>query len=186
MIASLRRRHRFMFLGLSAGLPVLLAAALLDRPAIPAANLPGELLARASGDQLAAGDAAFSNHRATIARFADSLELQMGSALRAPDVLAYFSTAGGDVEAGLPQDARLLGAVDPNRPNLYPLAADATGHLVLYSLGHQRVLDSAHLDAVPGAAPPLSPPELAVETESTPAEGEEATQTGETTEGGEA
>ncbi|MEM8993891.1 MAG: hypothetical protein AAGF23_03755 [Acidobacteriota bacterium] len=154
MIASLRRRHRWMMVGLTAGLPVLLAASLVDRPGMPSGDLPGELLASASGQALAGGEVAFTEHRGSVTRFEDALQLELASGLRAPDVLAYWSSTAADPSAGLPRDARLLGAVDPARANLYAVDAADSGHLVLYSLGHQTVVDSAALGAVAGFDPP--------------------------------
>ncbi|MEM1178870.1 MAG: hypothetical protein AAGM22_11045 [Acidobacteriota bacterium] len=153
MIASLRRRHRWMMAGLTAGLPILLAAALIDRPQMPGDGLPGELDVHTPEAPLVTGDAAFSSHRATVTRYATALGFKLGSALRAPDVLAYASASQADPSTGLPSDARLLGAVDPARTNLYPVDAGESGHLVLYSLGHQQVVDSAAFDAVAGYAP---------------------------------
>ncbi|MEO1366433.1 MAG: hypothetical protein AAFX50_04610 [Acidobacteriota bacterium] len=161
MIASLRRRHRWMMVALTAGLPALLAASLVDRPGMPSSDFPGELLASASGPALSSGDAAFAAHSGTVTRYDDALELELASALRAPDVLAYLSSTAADPSTGLPRDARLLGAVDPTRANLYAVGAAESGHLVLYSLGHQTVVDSAAVDAVDGAAsadPPAEQP----------------------------
>ena len=157
MIAPLRQRHRWMFIGLTAVLPALVAAAWLQRPTMPTSSLPGELLASASGDELASGDAGFADHRAQLSRFDSSIELLVQDPLRAPDVLAYLSSAGTSGDA-LPPDARLLGAVHPTRTNVYALGASESGELLLYSLGHQALIDRATLTALRDAAPASTEP----------------------------
>lgn len=178
MIAPLRQRHRLMFIGLAAVLPALVAAAWLQRPAMPTSNLPGELLASTTGDELTSGDAGFTDHRAQLSRFESSIELVMQDPLRAPDVLAYLSTAGSAGDR-LPSDARLLGAVHPSRANVYALDASASGELLLYSLGHQALIDRATLTALRGAAPtqPTTPADASGES---PAAPEASTAAGET------
>lgn len=156
MIAPLRRRHRILFIALAAVLPALLAAAWLQKPTLPSSGLPVELLASADGAELASGDAGFADHRAQLRRFERSIELTLETPLRAPDVLAYLSQADSSGD-GLPADAKLLGAVHPNRANVYALHASDSGELLLYSLGHQVLLDRAPVAALRAPAPAPEP-----------------------------
>lgn len=71
------------------------------------------------------------------------LDLYPGPETLAPDVLVYHSAsavvAGGD----LPGDALLLGSLAGLEPRRLPFPSDrSAGHLILYSLGHARLLGS--------------------------------------------
>lgn len=81
-----------------------------------------------------------------------SLELSAVAPAAAPDVLLYWSAqssvAVGEAEA-LPADARLLGALGGGGRLLLPVPDEAAGGgaLLLYSLGHARLIGRAALPA---------------------------------------
>jgi hypothetical protein len=64
----------------------------------------------------------------------------------APDVLVYWSTCLPEQNT-LPTDARLLGPLDP--ASRYRLPEPSGGHIVLYSLPLNRVLDATSLGMQP-------------------------------------
>jgi hypothetical protein len=68
-------------------------------------------------------------------------------ALAEPDLLLYWA-ASVPGEDALPADAQLLGAFNPGKAFALPSGGNA-GSLVLYSLAHHRVLDTAALEKRP-------------------------------------
>lgn len=148
MIAPLRRRHRTLFVVLSLAVPALFLVALAHRPPAPQVpELPPEF---ASGGaeagerlELFAGYAALR----TVNGGGAHLTLEALEPLRRPGVLAYVSTDAPTDQ--LPTDAHLLGPVTWGQARTFtlPPAAVHGGHLVLYSLPHQEIVDTA---ALPG------------------------------------
>ena len=59
-----------------------------------------------------------------------------------PDLLLYWSSTQ-PVQNALPDGARLLGAAERDRALLLPSDLGNGGYLVIYSLAHQAVIDSA-------------------------------------------
>ena len=72
------------------------------------------------------------------------MRLQLDRSAQRPDLLLYWSQ---DPPARtLPQNALLLGSVPDTHSRVYQLPDSSwTGHLILYSLGHQELLGSAPL-----------------------------------------
>lgn len=148
MTRSLRQRHRRIVCTLAVVLPVAFAAGLLARRPVPmAASAPPGLL-EPSGrlDSVAwRKEHLWPGHRiiTTLRRDpagAASVELEPGD-LAKPDVLAYWVGGGNSVGTGLPDNARLLGALSSLLPLRIPADARAeTGRLMLYSLADQEVV----------------------------------------------
>ena len=136
MIAPLRRRHRVMTVLLAVAVPAVLVAALGSRRAVPASRLPATL---------AAGP---TTSTATVRSHDGSVEIALPATV-APGLLAYWTSQ--DVSGRLPDDAVLLGPVGGSRLRTFPLPHDAdSGRIVIYSLGHQEVVEILPLD---GGAP---------------------------------
>jgi hypothetical protein len=68
--------------------------------------------------------------------------------LNAPDVLVYWSGLSA-ADSNLPSGARLLGTFEPARAIVLPRDLQPGGNLILYSLAHQSVVDSAPLESLP-------------------------------------
>lgn len=125
MILPLRRRHRLAFFALSMLLPVLFLTGLVTRSPLVTAEPVSEriILVVPSGAQV----------------IADAREL-WGNAIDSPDLLVYWS--GHDPALGsLPASAHLVGSLDLGRHA--GLKIPDKGHLILYSLAHQRPLAKA-------------------------------------------
>lgn len=148
MIRPLRQRHRTMVCTLGVLLPIAFAAGLAARKPVPvAATVPSGLADQANDfgrvvwtrTDLWPGQRIVTSLRRNAAGSV-AVELIVRD-LAKPDVLVY-SAAGKDTAVeGLPDNARLLGALS-NRAAL-PIPADArgeTGRLVLYSLADQEVV----------------------------------------------
>jgi hypothetical protein len=154
VIAPLRARHRLWTGALAVAVPVLYVLALAARTEPPAVELPPALAEDAFGDVLREMDDLFAEHAvATRVRRGSGgfqVELEPATAIVAPEVLVYWSpsAAMGDK---MPAEAFLLGSLAGTRARAFALPAAALGRdgwLLLYSLGHQQVLDAGALAAV--------------------------------------
>ncbi len=161
MIAPLRRRHRWLapasfaaaLVGVLAGVmvrpdafvdagsgrdSVLAAPAYVAQAARPVPGIDGlgAALVPGEGDRM-------------------DLWLMAEARLEAADVLAYLASAApspsGSMETPLPEGAQLLGSVAPLGASRLSLTAPHAAHLVLFSLGQQRVLGSLDLDGSPAS-----------------------------------
>jgi hypothetical protein len=74
--------------------------------------------------------------------------LQPAQALNEPDLLLYWAT-NAPQENGLPGDAQMVGAPAIGRALLLPLNEKRAGYLVLFSLAHQAVFDTAKVETLP-------------------------------------
>lgn len=63
-----------------------------------------------------------------------------------PDVLVYWQSG---TTTRLDNDAQLLGPLRATRGSTYPLPHGVTGHVVFYSLAHQRVISAVALTSLP-------------------------------------
>lgn len=75
-------------------------------------------------------------------------ELQPAQALPLPEVLAYWREDGPAHEPGSLEDAFLLGTLAGTQPRRWLLPQGAQlgdGHLILYSLPHQKIIAQAGL-----------------------------------------
>ena len=138
MIAPLRRRHRAVFTLLALLLPVGLVAALRARPSFDTFE-PGDATQGALAvDGLEAPLVAVLSE--------DVLELRALIDPKVPNLLVYHSQLAPP-GAGLPPDARLLGALPGTRPTSFELGSSA-GVLLFYDLGHSTLLGSLPLSEV--------------------------------------
>lgn len=125
------------------GLGVALAAR-VPPPVMPTLPAPLAASARPAGAPLSSSDTLWTGAALRTERFPELLLLSPLEPLRVPDPLLYFSATAPEGEA-LPEHARLLGAVSDAPEQPFPLPAEAQGHLILYSLGHDRVVAHAAL-----------------------------------------
>jgi hypothetical protein len=154
MIQPLRTAHRRAFVAIAFVLPVVLAAGLgarhrQSRSSVQAARLPDSAhLVRRSTD--------LWSKQAMLTEFYDdanhpgeiSVIVRPAVELTEPDLLLYWSSELPP-ENMLSANARLLGPFVEGRPFTLPLDVDGTGYLVLFSLPHQTVLDSAKVEKLP-------------------------------------
>jgi hypothetical protein len=164
MIRSLRTRHRVIFTALALALPALFAAGLLARRAVPINRLPDRWLPEAPASAvLLAGQGKLWEEFGLATRVQTDeqdaarlvLEIAPTREWREPDALLYWSESL-PVSGHLPEAAVLLGPLTGTQAQRFRLpepASQASGHLILYSLAHQKVLATAEL---PSPAPRVS------------------------------
>ncbi|MEM7586764.1 MAG: hypothetical protein AAF560_25465 [Acidobacteriota bacterium] len=158
MIAPLRRRHRWMTAILAVVVLGLYVAALAGRPAAPRTSELPAARVEPAGEVVAEYDDLFRHPITTRVRSSAAgwqLELTPSQPLAKPEVLVYWTSEGETGGPGLPADAFLLGALAGARPRTMTLPAAAQGRpgqLLLYSLGHQEIVDSGTLPAHGDAA----------------------------------
>ena len=151
MIQPLRVAHRWTFGVLAVALPVLLFVGLQARhPRATALST----LRPAPGALLKTSDQLWSQHAIRSEFYRDAqhtyLELWPARDLTEPDLLLYWVSAAP--QSSLPTGARFLGTFAAGKAFELPLghSEDAnSGYLVLYSLGHQSVVDTAALEKLP-------------------------------------
>ena len=161
MISSRRRAHRLIFIGLAFVLPLLLAAAFILRPDVPAPGADFEILRREasfaspSSETLAVEQDtyAFEAFVRTNGGGRAVLELRPVIPILEPDLLVYWAL--GDEEPNtLPSDAILLGSLSgaaARSMSLPDRAARGEGQALIYSLGYQKVVTQIALERVLGA-----------------------------------
>jgi hypothetical protein len=137
-----------VFLELSVLLPVVLIAGFCDRRPAPAAAKPiGERISVISETN---GYWQTQKIQVRILRGPAEpgirVQLLPKQELAAPDVLVYWSRRLPEQDS-LPLDARLLGRLDSSAS--YRLPEVSGGHLVLFSLPLNRVIDSTSLGLQP-------------------------------------
>lgn len=147
MIRSLRQRHRIMVCALGVVLPLAFVAGIAARKPVPiGAALPSQLTSNAKdfGEVVLTKPDIWPGQRIITSLRRDAagsvaVELMFRDLVK-PDVLLYWS-AGKEGTEGLPENARLLGALLNNTP--VPIPADArgeAGRIILYSLADHEVL----------------------------------------------
>ena len=150
MIAPLRRRHRALTLTLALVLPVPVALSLSSRDEMPERDWPDHTQGSRGFDRtliydreeprlavyLGPGDAFGGSEDETVFR------VQVLEPMTLPDLLFYGSPTEARDGEGVPESARLLGTLEAVAE---PTPIDAA-HLVVYSLGHARVIRSIPLD----------------------------------------
>lgn len=147
MIARLRSVHSGSWTALALLLPALLGAALVARPRQwePAASPAAASLAAIAASARERGAVDVGAARVDWALAADGTCLALAPAgdPGLPDLLLYLAGANAESTAAkLPVDARFLGRLDGARALLVALppgAADQSGTVSFFSLGHQRV-----------------------------------------------
>ena len=152
MIRSLRKRHRVMVCTLGVLLPVALTVGLAARKPVPvSATVPSALAGQVNDfgrvvwtkTDLWPGQRIITSLRRNAARSV-AVELLFRD-LAKPDVLVYWAAGKEPTAEGLPDKARLLGALSNRVP--FPIPADARGEigrLVLYSLADQEVVTASN------------------------------------------
>jgi hypothetical protein len=154
MIQPLRTVHRRAFVTLALVLPAIVAAGLsarhpVSQPVARAKQIPASARVLTNSDNL------WRMNALQTEIFADSTSLenryvimQSDRELKEPDLLLYWA---GNQPSGdsLPAGAKLLGAFDVGRTFALPGAAAQGGHLVLYSLAHRSVADTAAVEKLP-------------------------------------
>ena len=154
MIQPLRTAHRRAFVTLAFVLPAVLLVGLGARRPRPLANatvtqLPGPMhLVSKSG-------ILWQKHSMHTEFYGDSTRpqnvyvvLRAEHELNEPDLLVYWS-ANEPKGNALPGDAQLVGAFTNSNALLLPLDEKRSGHLVLFSLAHQNVFDTAAVERLP-------------------------------------
>jgi len=149
MIQPLRTMHRRTFVGLAIVLPVILAVGLgARRPSAARDSKSGVTFA--SLPKTSSG--LWTKHTIQTQVYAEKSDLYIilrpGQDLNEPDLLLYLSVIGTQ-GGNLPADAQLLGPVQSERPIRMPGGSDARGQLILYSLAHHEVVDTAALEKLP-------------------------------------
>jgi hypothetical protein len=148
VIQPYRTLHRRGFLVLLVLLPAVLGSGLHYRHRVPQPSAPAQ--PRFSVVREADGYWQSEKIRVRLLRKSDEagtwLQLTPDHRPAAPDVLVYWSTRLPERNT-LPADAHLLGPLDPSTQ--YRLPDASGGHLVLYSLPLNRVLDATSLGMQP-------------------------------------
>ena len=161
MIFNLRHRHRLIFSGMILVLPVAFATGILFRSAPQPMNAGPALLPK-SGAPLSRfifETADLWPAANIITRvFADSLppallavELEPQEVVPLPEILIYWKPGLPAPEAGSLHDAFLVGTLkDKQRRRLLlpQQAAQTDGHIMLFSLAHQRIWAQAPLPII--------------------------------------
>jgi hypothetical protein len=142
MIQPLRSAHRRIFCAIAIVVPFVFLAGLVDRE-------PQSATATSTTRDVAANAVRWSSGliaTETVKRDGDfSLIVHIVQPLHAPDPLFYCS-AEAVPATHLPADAVLLG---PAQDNAWFTLPCRRGHLILYSLGHQKVIDQIAFEVKP-------------------------------------
>lgn len=153
MIARLRHRHRHMVGWVGALAIAGFAVALAARPPRPVVPAEPEAapLDTSSWSELGGGHGIRALRQRRGGRQMISLRRPPG--LPSPDLLVYWAPEGAAGSA-LPTEAVLLGPLGEPGSHRFELPGAApAGSLVVYSLGHDRILESTELDSIRLADP---------------------------------
>ena len=153
MIQPLRTAHRWTFSALAIGLPTVLWIGLQAREApLPQHNLIVEMPSKMY--LLRQSDRLWSKHAIQSKFYGDSTNPEEIEVLlfplmdlTDPDLLLYWTSgasAGGEMSQW-----KLLGSFAAGRVFSLPSEAKRGGHLLLYSLAHREVVDSAVVEKLP-------------------------------------
>ena len=149
MIARLRRRHRLLVGVLSVVVVLAFIAALSARPApviAPSMREGAEPLPYDTSSWTAFGPGLRAIRERESGR--ERLLIERRPGLSSPDLLVYWA-ADAPAAGDLPTDAVLLGPLgDPGIHDFGLPAGEAAGTLILYSLGHGRMLAVEPLGSV--------------------------------------
>ena len=154
MIQPLRTVHRFAFVALAFVLPVVMVAGIARRHPRPGSEQPTMQLPASA--QLVRKSGTLWPKRALRTEFySDSrrpgeieVVLIPAEEFNEPDLLLYWSAIppSGD---SIPASARLVGPLIVGKPFVLPLSVSGSGYLVLFSLPHQTVFDTAMVEKLP-------------------------------------
>ena len=148
MIRPLRQRHRVVVCALGVLLPLAFAAGLAARKPLPIAkSLPSELTGKAKDfghvlwtkADLWPGQLIITSLRRDAAGSV-GVALMFRDLVK-PDLLIYWASGKETAIEGLPETARLLGALSDGTPLSFPPEARGeAGRFVLYSLADHEVV----------------------------------------------
>jgi hypothetical protein len=143
--------HRHAFIALAALLPVILAAALIARHQIPSLR-PVTFSIPQDAIRLKQASATWNKNSFDAQFYSEPqnpsgvlVVLKTRRNLDAPDLLLYWSQA--DANSPDLNDARLLGSFVAGESYSLPAGTDS-GTLVLYSLAHREIVDSARIEGL--------------------------------------
>jgi hypothetical protein len=158
MIQPLRTVHRRVFVGLALVLPAILLVGLGARHSrlpwsVPAAQLPNSAHLLRKSDTLWQKQTirsefySDSNHPGDIFLVLNPVALQPAQEAIGPDLLLYWSTDQPQGDS-VPARAQLLGAFIGGKVFTLPVSLGRTGYLVLFSLPHHTVFDTARVETL--------------------------------------
>jgi len=154
MIQPLRTAHCFAFVALAFVLPVVIVAGLAARRPRLASGLPPAQLP-ASAQLVRKSGTLWPKHAMRTEFYSDSegpgeidVVLIPAEELNEPDLLLYWSMdpPSGD---SLPAGARLVGPFITGKLFALPPSLSGSGYLVLFSLAHQTVFETAKVESLP-------------------------------------
>jgi hypothetical protein len=154
MIQPLRALHRRTFVALALVLPALLMIGIGARRPRPSPSAHGpEVPATAYLVRESSG--LWQKHAIQSKFYSKSdrprdvyVVLQPAQELNEPDLLLYWASIAPQGNS-LPSEAQPVGAFTTGRAFLLPLGENRAGQLVLFSLAHQTVFDTATVERLP-------------------------------------
>jgi len=153
MIQPLRIAHRRVFFGLAVLLPCVLIAGIAAR--VPVMRVSSQLeVTPENAYLLRQSDRLWKKHLIQSKFFSNPARaneilviLQPEKPISDPDLLLYWVESNVS-ETSLPSSAVLLGSFVPDRGLSLPRGVH-NGNLVLYSLAHREVIDTAAVEQLP-------------------------------------
>lgn len=152
MIQPLRTVHRRTFVVLGFVLPAILLVGLgvrrpRPRPRAVATQVPD------SAQLVRTSDSLWQKHVIQTQFYRDPrnevyVVLLPAHVLNDPDLLLYWAARAPQGES-LTTDAQLMGSFIAGKAVVLPLSVERTGHLILFSLAHRAVVDSATVENLP-------------------------------------
>ncbi|MEL6343609.1 MAG: hypothetical protein AAFV53_10800 [Myxococcota bacterium] len=143
MIQALRQRHRWMTGGMAIIAASGLITGLVSRPLMPTmADLPAPLVQQTRPSvqpALRSGAGLWTGASVETTIFPEEVMLTTIEPLRRPDPLLYYSPNEAAVDAPLPANARLLGAIIDGPDQRFALPANE-GWLYIFSLAHGQIV----------------------------------------------
>lgn len=157
MIQPLRTMHRRVFVALALALPAILAVGLgarhpHQRLSAPAAQLPNSARLLRKSDRLWQKHAmqselySDSEHPGDIYLVLNPVALDTAQETIEPDLLLYWSAEQPQGDS-VPDHARLLGPFIAGKVFNLPMSLGRAGYLVLFSLPHHTVFDTARVES---------------------------------------
>jgi sirohydrochlorin ferrochelatase len=154
MIQPLRAVHRRAFVALALVLPAILLIGLGARrprpgPSAHATEVPATAYLVRESSGLWQKHAIQSKFYSKSDRPQDIyVVLQPARELNEPDLLLYWA-ANAPQGRSLPTEAQLVGSFTAGKAFVLPLSVARAGHLILFSLPHQTVFDTARVEKLP-------------------------------------
>lgn len=154
MIQPLRTMHRRAFVTLALILPAILLAGIEAR--YPGTSLTGRTSQLPANAYLVReSNRLWTQHSITTKFYGRSdspkdiyVVLRPMQALNEPDLLLYWSTNTLQGNS-LPSESRLVAPFTADEAFALPLDQERAGNLILFSLAHQTVFDSARVERLP-------------------------------------